>query len=118
MSAAEADLIWAALAHPTRRQILDLLAQRPQTTGELVERFDHLCRTAVMKHLDLLVAADLVVPRRSGRHRWNHLNPVPIQRVCDRWVSRHVRGMANALSRLKDHLENPDRPTARPKQGV
>jgi len=67
--------------------------------------FEPMCRTNVMKHLDILVAAGLVVVRREGRTRWNHINPVPIQRVCDRWVSRHVRNLASAMSRLKDHVE-------------
>lgn len=102
----EADLIWKALADGTRREILDCLAERPLTTGELAERFkDSHCRTAVMKHLGILVRANLVVVRRTGRQRWNYLNPVPIQRVCDRWISKHVKHMASALSRLKDFVE-------------
>ena len=100
-----ADLVWKALADATRREILDALAERPLTTGDLVEQFPAHCRTNVMKHLDVLVEANLVIPRREGRVRWNYLNPVPIQRVCDRWVSRHVRQIASALSRLKDHVE-------------
>ena len=102
----DAELVWKALADNSRREILDGLAERPLTTGELVERFkDSHCRTAVMKHLETLVQANLVVVRRSGRQRWNYLNPVPIQRVCDRWVSKHVKQMASALSRLKDFVE-------------
>ena len=94
-----------ALADPTRRAMLDALAERPRTTGQLVERFDGLCRTAVMKHLEVLVGARLVVIRREGRTRWNYLNPVPIQQVCDRWVSKHVKRMASAMSRLKEVAE-------------
>ena len=98
--------VWKALADTSRREILDRLADRPWTTSEIVTRFeDSLCRTAVMKHLEILVNANLVVIRRQGRQRWNYLNPVPIQRVCDRWVSKHVRHMASALSRLKDFVE-------------
>ena len=104
-SAPENDAIWKAVADSTRREILDALAERPLTTGEITARFDHLCRTNVMKHLDILVNANLVVIRRQGRKRWNYLNPVPIQRVCDRWVSKHVRHLASAMSRLKDHVE-------------
>ncbi|WP_220498464.1 ArsR/SmtB family transcription factor [Rhodopirellula sp. JC639] len=104
---AESDRIWKALADRVRRDILDLLAERPLTTGEIVNRFsDSHCRTAVMKHLEILVNANLVVVRREGRQRWNYLNPVPIQRVCDRWVSRHVKHLASALSRLKDFVED------------
>jgi len=102
----ENDAVWRALADRTRRAILDALSERPLSTGEIAARFDALSRTGVMKHLDVLVAAGLIVVRRQGRQRWNHLNPVPIQRVCDRWVSRHVRHMAAALSRLKDHVED------------
>lgn len=105
-SLSDAELVWKGLAENSRREILDALAERPLTTGELVERFEgSLCRTAVMKHLSVLVRADLVVVRRTGRQRWNYLNPVPIQRVCDRWVSKHVKQMASALSRLKDFVE-------------
>lgn len=99
------DLVWKALADPTRRDMLDALAAGPLSTGALVEQFDSLCRTNVMKHLDTLVQANLVVIRREGRLRWNYLNPVPIQRICDRWVSKHVKKMASALSHLKDHVE-------------
>ncbi len=35
-----------------------------------------------MKHLDVLVAADLVIVEKSGRTRWNHINPVPLEDVC------------------------------------
>lgn len=73
-----------------------------------------------MKHLTVLVAANLVIVRREGRTRWNYLNPVPIQRVCDRWVSKHVTKMAAAMSRLKDHVEeresNQPQPNLRAKQ--
>ncbi len=99
------DLVWRALADPVRRSILDELADGPLMTGELVNRFDDLCRTAVMKHLDVLVAADLVIVKREGRCRWNHLNPVPIERVCQRWVQRHMRRLSSAMNRLKDVVE-------------
>ncbi|MCA9125861.1 MAG: winged helix-turn-helix transcriptional regulator [Planctomycetales bacterium] len=104
---AEVDLVWKALADSTRRSILDLLAERPLATGEVVARFEKaLCRTAVMKHLEILVQAKLVIVRREGKMRWNYLNPVPIQQVCDRWVSQHVRQVASAVSRLKELTED------------
>jgi DNA-binding transcriptional ArsR family regulator len=105
MSSKTDDLVWRALADPVRRSILDELADGPLMTGELVNRFDDLCRTAVMKHLDVLVAADLVIVKREGRCRWNHLNPVPIERVCQRWMQRHVRKLSSAMNRLKDIVE-------------
>ena len=106
------DRVWKALADPNRRALLDALATRAQTTGALVLRFPDLCRTAVMKHLGILEVAGLVMVRRQGRVRWNQLNPMPIQRIYDRWVAGHLRGMASAMSRLKDHVENTPRPQA------
>jgi len=108
--ATDLDAVWKALADPTRRSILDALAKRALTTGELVDRFPDLCRTGVMKHLDVLVEAELVLIRRQGRVRWNRLNPMPIQRIYERWVSKHMRGMASAMSRLKDQAEGKSRP--------
>lgn len=119
MEESDPDRIWRALASPARRRILDVLATQPHTTGELCEQLGRpttgrgLGRTAVMKHLDLLVAAHLVVVRREGRQRWNYLNPVPIQQVCDRWVSRHVKALASSLARLKDHVEGSSPPRTR-----
>lgn len=101
------DRVWRALADPARRKMLDLLAAGPQTTGQLVEQFDRLCRTAVMKHLGILVAADLVVVVRSGRTRWNHLNPVPLATLCEPWLTHHTRRMAKSLQRLKQITELP-----------
>ena len=109
MASADLDLVWKALADPTRREILDLLAADARTTGDLVAQFPELSRTGVMKHLDILERAELVVVRRDGRVRWNHLNPMPIQRIYDRWVAKHVRDTAAALSRLKDHVESKSR---------
>ena len=100
------DLIWRALADPVRREILDALFEAPLRTGDLVARFSDLCRTAVMKHLDVLVAADLVRVRRDGRFRWNSLNSVPIERVCQRWVQAHVRPLASGMNRLKHLVES------------
>ena len=103
------DLVWRALADPARRRILDLLRTGPRTTGELAARFPRISRIAVMKHLEVLVRAHLVLARRQGRSRWNHLNPVPIQRVCERWVRGHTAVLASGLLALKDHLEGSHR---------
>ena len=99
------DAIWRALAEPVRREILDFLAVAPRTTGELVTHFDDLCRTGVMKHLDVLVSANLVLVQKSGRTRWNHLNSIPIEQVCQRWVNGHVKRLARSVTRLKSIVE-------------
>ena len=105
MKKAEADRVWKALSDATRREILDLLAETPRVTGDLIEHFEDLSRSMVMKHLDILVAAGLVTVRREGRFRWNTINPVPIQQVCERWVHRHVAPLASSMLRLKQHVE-------------
>ena len=101
------DLVWKALADSTRRQILDQLATGPRTTGELCAHFapeesGGLARTSVMKHLDVLVTAHLVLIRREGRTRWNDLNPAPLQRILDQWLSRTTQASARTLNRLAD----------------
>ncbi len=111
------DAVWRALASPLRRRILDLLAEGPRTTGDLAEAFPELSRFAVMQHLRVLEEAELVVPRREGRRRFNHLNAIPIQRIYRRWVSRYMGRWADALVALKDELED-DAPTPRTRSGT
>jgi DNA-binding transcriptional ArsR family regulator len=105
MSTRDDENIWKALSDPTRREILDLLKGKPRTTGDLCGHFGELSRCAVMKHLGVLEDAGLVVVRREGRFRWNHLNPIPIQGIYDRWISRHVQPLAGSLTSLKRHVE-------------
>lgn len=100
------DTVWKALADPNRRAILDLLSQGPRTTGDICAQFGDLCRTAVMKHLDILVKAELVFVRRKGRHRWNHFNPVPIRRIYERWIGPRMGTLAAMASGIKQHVEN------------
>lgn len=99
--------VWRALADPTRRAILDLLRLQPMTTGQLAERFEST-RFGVMKHLGVLVEAGLVLVRREGRVRWNHLNPVPIQEIYHRWLRAFEAGPADRLLRLKQHVESQE----------
>ncbi|MDX1493195.1 MAG: metalloregulator ArsR/SmtB family transcription factor [Longimicrobiales bacterium] len=105
----ETEPIWRALANATRRRILDLLMEGPLTTGALSERFPDLSRFAVMQHLNVLEEGGLVIPIREGRKRYNYLNPVPIQQVYDRWVSRYMKPWTDALTSLKHELEEQRR---------
>lgn len=101
----ELDPVWRALSNPIRRTVLDLLMEGPRSTGELADGFPDLSRFAVMQHLKVLEEADLVVPVRDGRKRYNYINPVPIQRIYDRWVSRYMQPWTDALTSLKTALE-------------
>ncbi len=99
------ELVFKALADPTRRELLDELFRRDgQTLGALASRFD-MTRVAVAKHLRLLEEAGLVVSRRRGREKLHYLNPVPIRLVHDRWVTKYTEGWAAGLADLKRDLE-------------
>lgn len=106
MKAQTLDPLWKALADPSRREILDLLRERPRTTGELAETFD-FTRFAVMKHLKVLERAQLVTVRREGRVRWNHLNAVPLQVLYERWIRPYEAEWASRLIHLKQMIEGP-----------
>jgi DNA-binding transcriptional ArsR family regulator/uncharacterized protein YndB with AHSA1/START domain len=97
--------VWKALADPTRRAILDLLRDRARTTGELSDAFPSMTRFAVMKHLGVLEQAGLVVVRRRGRERWNHLNGVPLRAAYERWMRTYADRWATSLLRLRDAAE-------------
>ena len=99
------DAVFKALADPTRRDLLDaLFAQDGQTLTALEERVP-MTRFGVMKHLKVLEEAGLVVCRKRGREKLHFLNPVPIQLIQDRWVSKYAEPWASALTELKTKLE-------------
>jgi uncharacterized protein YndB with AHSA1/START domain len=101
------DLVFKALADPTRRSLLDeLFREDGQTLGMLEERFA-MTRFGVMKHLKVLEEAGLVVTRRRGRQKLHFLNPVPIRLVHDRWVSKYAEPWVAGLSDIKRRLETP-----------
>jgi DNA-binding transcriptional ArsR family regulator len=103
--AEDLDQIWKALADETRRTILDFLRSGPKPTTAIVEQFPDLSRFAVMKHLDVLRQAALVVTREEGRQRINSLNAVPIRMIYERWVNKYEGIWANALLRVKEASE-------------
>lgn len=59
-----------------------------------------------MQHLGVLTDAKLVVIRRQGKYRFNYLNPVPLQKIYDRWVSRFARPHAANVLALKAFVES------------
>jgi len=104
-------LVWKALSDPSRRKILDYLKERPRTTGEICALFE-VSRFAVMKHLTVLEESGLVVVRRSGRERWNHLNAVPLQKIYERWLRPYEAQWATSLLQLKQFVELKGETTA------
>lgn len=106
-SESDNDPVFKALAHYRRREILDLLKDGPKTTGTLCETFADMDRCTVMQHLKVLEDADLVIAKKEGRERWNHLNSLPIKHIYDRWISHYASHALSIIDRLKGDLENP-----------
>ena len=101
----DTDLLFKALADPSRRKLLDLLhANDGQTLNELCQHLD-MTRQAVTQHLHVLEAANLVATARRGREKLHFLNPVPLQEIYDRWIAKFERPRLKALTDLKRRLE-------------
>jgi DNA-binding transcriptional ArsR family regulator len=99
------DAVFRALADANRRQLLDRLHRRNgQTLGELCQGMD-MTRQAVAKHLALLEKANLVSWKRQGREKLHFINPVPINAIAERWISKFERPRLSVLSELKKKLE-------------
>ena len=97
--------VFRALASPHRRALLDVLRDQPLTTGALCAQFPELDRCTVMQHLNVLEEADLLIVERRGRERWNHLNPLPIHAIHERWIGPHAERAVAMLAKLKHDLE-------------
>jgi DNA-binding transcriptional ArsR family regulator len=105
MEASSEDLVFKALADRSRRNMLDILKDRPgMTVGELADRFE-MSRISAMKHLKVLERARLVVSEREGRCRRLYLNPVPIQVIHQRWTTQFTGEFARGLTLLRDQIE-------------
>jgi DNA-binding transcriptional ArsR family regulator len=102
----QSDLLFKALADSNRRMLLDLLhAHDGRTLAELCEHLD-MTRQGVTQHLDLLEAANLVATVRHGREKLHFLNPVPLQEIYGRWISKFEKPRLVALDQLKRKLED------------
>lgn len=94
------DDVFAALAHPVRRALLDALRRRDRQTQSELESTQSLTRFGVMRHLKVLEEAGLIVTRKVGREKLHFLNPVPIRQVADRWISAYAAPFAGTITHL------------------
>jgi DNA-binding transcriptional ArsR family regulator len=113
--------IFGALAHADRRRILDCVKAKPGCNIQEVCQHFTTSRIAVLKHIRILEAADLLVTEKVGRERHLFFNAVPIQRIYDRWTSEYSALWASKLTRLKYAVEGqadpaPKRRTRTPKK--
>jgi DNA-binding transcriptional ArsR family regulator len=99
------DEVFRALADASRRTLLDRLHRRNgQTLNELCTALD-MTRQAVTKHLSILENATLISVQWQGREKLHFINPVPINAIAERWISKFQRDHLRALSALKKTLE-------------
>src|ERR1700758_725443 len=99
------EALFRALADGSRRQLLDRLhARNGQTLGELCRGLK-MTRQAVAKHLAILHEANLVSWKRQGREKLHFINPVPLNEIAERWISKFELPRLRALSELKKDLE-------------
>lgn len=111
------DAVFAALASEPRRRILDILKKEPGCNVNRVCEFFEMGRVAVLKHIDVLEDANLVISEKVGRERLLYFNPVPIHMVYDRWTTEFSAFWAGHLTQMKYRLENALVPIDRKKGG-
>jgi DNA-binding transcriptional ArsR family regulator len=101
----DSDVLFRALADPSRRKLLDALNDHDaQTLSELCDCLD-MTRQAVTQHLNVMENAGLVTTSKRGREKLHFLNPVPLQQIYDRWIRKFERPRLRALQELKKRLE-------------
>jgi DNA-binding transcriptional ArsR family regulator len=101
----------AAIADPTRRRIVELLAQRERTAGELVEEFD-MSAPAISQHLNVLREAGLVITRAEGQSRIQSLNPDGLDEL-DAWLEKTRAVWSRRLDALERELRAEDEANAK-----
>lgn len=100
---AQVQLSFKALADPTRREILFLLAKNEMTIADVADNFQ-MTRAAVKKHLSILREGDLINVRASGRTKLNSLNADGMKRVTD-WLGYFDAFWDARLNTLKTEIE-------------
>ena len=109
MTETDLDAVFVALGSQPRRHILDILAARPgSTVSQVAEQFE-MSRIGVLKHINVLEDAGLVISEKVGRERPLYFNPVPLQLIHERWSSEYGRFWAAQLTRLKHAVEEGNR---------
>lgn len=98
--------VFQAIADPTRRSIIGMLAKGPQNLLSVTERFD-ITRTAVSKHLKILIECGIVEMKKEGRNHHFSANFAKLKQVVD-WAGQFERFWHNRLDKLDKYLQNDD----------
>lgn len=99
--------VFQAIADPTRREVLRLLAEKELPISEITSHFS-ISRTAIAKHLQILSEANLVRGRKSGREKIFHLQSEPLTEI-KQWLTFYEQFWNNKLSILKYVVENEEK---------
>jgi predicted transcriptional regulator len=98
--------LFHALASEPRREMLDIIKDRPGCSVMEVCRYFDVSRVAVMKHLAVLEKAGLVISQKTGRTRQLYFNAAPIQLIYERWTTEYSAMWAGRLTEFKRQVEN------------
>jgi uncharacterized protein YndB with AHSA1/START domain/DNA-binding transcriptional ArsR family regulator len=107
------DEVFKALNDRSRRLLLDaLFVEDGQSLGDLSELLPQMTRFGVMNHLAILIDAGVVTTHRAGRRKLHYLNPVPIQLVHERWITKYTKRRVRTVTQIKSDLESATEGTA------
>jgi DNA-binding transcriptional ArsR family regulator len=90
--------VFQAIADPTRRTILALIAVQALTPNAMAEKFD-MSRQAVSKHIKVLQECELIKPEQSGREIYYHFNPKKMQEI-DKWIDQFRKNWETQFNQL------------------
>lgn len=99
------DLLFHAMASQPRRAILEVVRKQPGCNLNFVAEHFAFSRIGVMKHIDVLESAGLIISQRNGRERALYFNAVPLQQVHEEWTDQYSRFWAGRLTSLKRSVE-------------
>lgn len=96
--------VFQAIADPTRREIINLLAQKPLNLNAVADNFD-ISRPAVSKHIKILTECGLIIIQQQGRERYCRAELAKLKEVSE-WANRYREFWNNKLDALGDFLDN------------
>ncbi len=96
--------VFQAIADPTRREIIGLLAKESRTLNGIAEHFD-ISRPAISKHVKILSECGLISIEQRGRERYCQARLEHLKEVAD-WVNYYSRFWDDKLNQLKNYIEN------------
>jgi DNA-binding transcriptional ArsR family regulator len=95
--------VFQAIADPTRRQIINMIARQSLHLNSVAEKFD-VSRPAISKHIKILTECGLIVIKREGRHRYCEAKLDKLNEVSD-WVEQYRKFWTQKLDALENYLE-------------